>query len=69
MTAYMLTTDGRGFYTATRCRTVDGAIDRLWERLEWMHDCFEVKWFGAEKQPVEVTAAWLMENCKELVQL
>lgn len=69
MTAYILTTDGRGFYTATKCRTEQGALDRLWERLDALRECFEVRLEGAERNPVEVTAEWMMANCREVTLL
>ena len=69
MTAYMLTTDGRGFYCATRCRTDNGALDRLWERVDALRECFEVRTMGCRREPCEVTAAWLMASCRELVEL
>ena len=70
MTAYMLTTDGRGFYTATKCRTENGALDKLWSLIEELvPDCFEVLMMGAEREPREVTAEWMMANCRELTEL
>ena len=63
MTAWIMTEDGRGFAHHGRYTSEDGAIQGLMKRVK---GCFEVHSFGAEREPLEVTAEWLMANCREV---
>ena len=64
MTAYIITTDGRGFVHHGRYKSEDGAIRKL---LSLITECVEIRCLGAEREPREVTAEWLMANCREVV--
>jgi hypothetical protein len=63
MTAYIITEDGRGFAHHGRYTSEDGAIRGLLRRLG---GCFEIREIGAVDEPREVTAEWLMANCREV---
>lgn len=66
MSAYIITEDGRGFMLHGRYKTEDGAIRQLLKRIG--RECFEIDLIGAEREPREVTAEWLMANCREFVE-
>ena len=67
MSAYLVTTDGRGYMLHGRYKTEDGAIRRLLSLVgENVKGCIEVALLGAEREPREVTAEWMMANCREL---
>ena len=69
MTAYIITEDGRAFARSGRYKTEDGAIRELFRRLRDFNGCFEIRHIGCEREPREVTAEWLMANCREFVEL
>ncbi len=67
MSAYAILEDGRGYMTSGKYRTEDGAVRRLLTLMgEEIHGCFEIALMGAEREPREVTAEWMMDNCREL---
>ena len=63
MTAYIITTSGRGYACKTRRRSEHEALCDLFERVK---GCFEIRDMGARKEPIEVTAEWLMSTCREV---
>ena len=63
MTAYMIDERGKGYALKTRRRSEHEALCDLMERVK---GCFEVVSMGARKEPLEVTAAWLMNHCREV---
>ena len=67
MSAYLITEDGRGYMLHGRYKTEDGAIRRLLDLVgKSAKSCIEVHLLGAEREPREVTAEWMMANCREL---
>ncbi len=66
MSAYIITTDGKGFVHHGRYKSEDGAIRGLLKRIS---GCIEIGLIGAERGPREVTAEWVMTNCREFVEL
>ena len=63
MTAWAITEDGRAYVHHGRHRNEDNAIlDLLVLIAESVLDCIEIRLMGAQREPVEVTAEWLMEN-------
>ena len=64
MSAYIITTDGKGFMLHGRYKTEDGAIRQLLKRIG--RECFEIDLIGAEREPREVTERWMTANCCEL---
>ena len=63
MTAWLITSDGRGFLHHGRYTSEDGAIRGLLKRIG---ECIDVHLIGAEREPREITAEWMMGNCREL---
>jgi len=63
MTAYIITDDGLGYVHHGRYTSEDGAIRGLLKRVK---GCFEIRSMGTSRKPVEITAAWLMESCREV---
>ena len=63
MTAYIITYEGKGFACRTRRRNEHEALCDLLEKVK---GCFEIRFAGARKEPLEITAEWLMGNCREV---
>lgn len=63
MNAWIIDTRGNGYLMRTRRRNPLDAVCDLMERID---GCIEVRRQGAEREPREITAEWLMANCREL---
>ena len=63
MTAYIITEDGRGYALKTRRRNEHEALCDLFEHVR---GAFGIRSMGARKEPIEVTASWLRDNCREV---
>ena len=64
MSAYIITTSGKGFLLHGRYKTEDGAIRQLLKRIG--RECFEIDLIGAEREPREVTEKWMTATCREV---
>ena len=70
MTAWTITEDGRGYLVRSRCRNEESAIaDLIAAVAEKVRGCLEIRSAGASRKPVEVTAEWLLRNCREVTRL
>ena len=65
MTAWIIDERNRAHVMRTRRRNPFEAFCDLMERIG---EPIEVRAHGAEKEPQEVTAAWLLENCGKVTR-
>lgn len=63
MTAWIIDERGYGHILKTRRRSAFEAFCDLCERVS---GSIEIRRWGAEREPREVTAEWLMANCREV---
>ena len=63
MTAYIITEDGRAMMRHGKYANEDNALTALFKRVR---GCFEIRSMGVRHEPAEVTAEWLMANCREV---
>ena len=65
MTAWAIDERGDGYAVSGRYKTEDGAIRRL---LGLLPAPIGIRCLGASREPLEVTAEWLMEHCGKVTR-